>query len=120
MLLGTTLVVFGLAGIAYKVWDAYAESNDPPRNFSARVAKTRLDTKKDEGIETYTYIVTFFLDELNKYVSFSVSQKDFDEILEKDAGILRCNLQRQKFIDWEMFPTKKHAKRALDTVDVRR
>ncbi|MCL2357211.1 MAG: hypothetical protein FWC70_08670 [Defluviitaleaceae bacterium] len=99
-MLGTTLLIVGLAGIACKVWDVYAETKDPPREFYANVAKTRLDTKKDNGIETYTYIITFYLSEINKYVSFSVAQKDFDEIIEKSTGTLLCNLKRQKFLSW--------------------
>ena len=101
-MLGTTLVVIGITGLAYKAWDAYMETNDPPRVFSAKVAKRRLDTKKEDGNEAYTYIITFFLHDLDKYANFSVSQKNFDEIMEGDFGVLHCNLERRKFLEWEL------------------
>ncbi|MCL1862306.1 MAG: hypothetical protein FWF78_01935 [Defluviitaleaceae bacterium] len=99
-MLGTTLFLIGVAGFAGKFLLAYRDYNDPAVKLRARVAKTRLDTKKDKGEETYTYIVTFFLYEFNRYISLEVEQKHFDVIMEKDDGILRCHLQRGKFLHW--------------------
>jgi hypothetical protein len=103
-LLGTTLIIGSLVLLADKVYSLYKDAQDPPRTFDAKVAKIRLDTKKPDGVETYTYIITFYLYEENKYKSFSVPQKIFDEILEKDNGILKCHLKRQKFLEWKMRP----------------
>jgi hypothetical protein len=99
-MLGTTLFFLGIAGFAGKLWMAYRDYKDPAVKLKARVAKTRLDTKKDKGDETYTYIVTFFLHEMQKYISLKVEQKHFDVIMENDNGILRCHLKREKFLHW--------------------
>jgi len=99
--LGTAFVFVGLAGLLGKAWSIFINIKDPPCNFKAEVAKIRLDTKKGDGLETYTYIVTFYIHEKQKYMSFQVSQKQFDEIIEKDNGVLTCNFKREKFINWE-------------------
>lgn len=101
-MLGTALIVAGIAGLTVKALHAYSESKDPPVEFRARVAKTRLDTKKEDGKEYYTYIVTFLLEETNRYISLEVSQKQFDETMANDSGILTCNYKRRKFIGWEL------------------
>jgi hypothetical protein len=100
--LGMICICVGLAGIAEKAWRTYMDINDPRFGYKARVAKTRLDTKKADGQETYTYIVTFFIYEENRYESFKVSQKEFDVIMEKDNGVLYCNLKRKNFLAWKI------------------
>lgn len=99
--LGTALILLGFAGLLGKAWGAFKDTNDPPRKFRATVARTRLDTKKIEGREYYTYIITFLLQETGQYVSFEVPQKIFDEILDKDNGVLTCKLNRKIFLAWE-------------------
>jgi hypothetical protein len=99
-MLGTTLVAVGLAGLAAKAWSVYRDKNDPLTAYSARVARVRLDTKKPDGREVYTYVLTFYIPEKNDYFSFKVSQKQFDETVEKDTGILKCHLRRRKFVKW--------------------
>jgi hypothetical protein len=101
-MLGTTLVLIGTAGLAGKLWSMYMEKKDPPKEFEAKVAKTRLDTKKPDGREEYTYIITFYIYALSRYKSFEVKQKDFDIILEKDFGILTCNMKRSIFKSWRL------------------
>ena len=100
--LGAVFIFAGIVGMFGKAWVAYMDTHDPPRNLRAKVAKMRLDTKKADGQETYTYIVTFFIFERHRYESFEVSQRQFDVILEKDIGTLTCNLQRRKFLRWEI------------------
>lgn len=100
--LGALFMLLGLGGLAGKTWGAIRDMDDPPRNFSAKIAKMRLDTKKGEGREIYTYIVTFFLYELHRYASFEVTQKQFDEMLENDTGVLACCLKRKKFLEWRV------------------
>jgi hypothetical protein len=104
-MLGTTLIIAGIAGFAAKAYSIYKDTLDPPITFPANVAKIRLDTKKDDGIETYTYIITFFINEIQTYASFKVPQKQFDEIMEKDTGFLTCKLKRRKFIEWKLAKT---------------
>ncbi|MCL2577087.1 MAG: hypothetical protein FWE27_03440 [Defluviitaleaceae bacterium] len=100
-MLGTTLILVGLVGIAGKALHAYLKGTDPPEELEATVKKTRLDTKKADGVETYTYIITFFIPEKNRYLSLSVPQEQFDITMEKDNGILICNIKEQKFISWQ-------------------
>jgi len=100
--LGTLLIIIGLVGLIGKAWSMLGDSSYVPHRFEARVVKTRLDTKKIDGAESYTYIATFFLNGLGRYESFEVSQKQFDVTIEKDTGILTCDLARKKFISWEV------------------
>jgi hypothetical protein len=101
-MLGTTLVLIGLAGIAAKTLQAFFTETNPPQEFFATVVRSRLDTKKADGVETYTYMITFFVPSQNRYISFSVPQKQFDITLEKDSGTLICRLNETKneFIEW--------------------
>jgi hypothetical protein len=99
-MIGTTLVLFGIVGLAGKAWNIYREVDDPPREFDAKIAKMRLDTKKADGKETYTYIVTFYIGEINRYISFEVPQTQFDEMVEKNSGVLKFNLKRRKFLSF--------------------
>ncbi|MCL2047442.1 MAG: hypothetical protein FWG87_01830 [Defluviitaleaceae bacterium] len=99
-MIGTTLTIVGIVGLAGKAWAVYQDVHDPPQEFSARVAKTRLDTKRVGGKETYTYIVTFFIHEINRYISFDVTQRQFDEIVNNDNGVLVFNYKRRKFVEW--------------------
>ncbi|MCL2385929.1 MAG: DUF2500 domain-containing protein [Defluviitaleaceae bacterium] len=101
-MLGTTLLIIGLAGLAGKAWAVFRDVKDPPLGLKAKVAKMRLDTKKADGKETYTYVVTFLMIDKNDYISFEVPQKLFDEMVTKDEGTLTCNIKRQKFISWEL------------------
>ncbi|MCL2198565.1 MAG: hypothetical protein FWB80_06555 [Defluviitaleaceae bacterium] len=99
-MLGTTLFFIGIAGLVSKFLLMCSDYADPAVKLRARVAKTRLDTKKSNGEETYKYIITFFLYEHHYYISLEVEQEHFDVIMEKDDGILRCHLKRKKFIHW--------------------
>ncbi|MDR0271968.1 MAG: hypothetical protein LBI27_01430 [Clostridiales bacterium] len=96
---GTTLIAIGTLGIF--AWVVAAFTDDPPESFDAKVARVRLDTKKYDGKEKYTYIITFFIPSLNKNLSFKVSQSHFDEMVPNDCGILTCNIKRRKIISWE-------------------
>lgn len=78
----------------------YRNIHDPPREYNAKAAKLRLDTKKTDGSEKYTYIATFLIYAENKYIRFEVSQTEYDEIILNDDGILTCNLHRKRFINW--------------------
>ncbi|MCL2225438.1 MAG: hypothetical protein FWB96_10785 [Defluviitaleaceae bacterium] len=100
-MLGTTLIIVGLAGLVGKAIQTLAEDNCQPEKFTATIAKTRLDIKKSEGVEYYTYIVTFFIQEKNRYLSLSVSQKQFDEAIVKDSGELICDINKHKFFRWK-------------------
>ena len=102
--IGAMFVFVGLAGILGKAWVAYRDTADPPMEYRAKVAKTRLDTKKDEGKETYTYIATFLIHDLKMHQSFQISQSQFDVLVEKEEGILTCNLKRKIFIEWTLLP----------------
>jgi len=103
-MLGTTLVLVGIAGLAGKVWDIYREADDPPLEYNARIAKMRLDTKRASGNETYTYIATFYVHEMQRYISFEVTQAMFDEMLEKDNGVLKFNFKRRRLLSWAALP----------------
>ncbi|MCL2456039.1 MAG: hypothetical protein FWD19_00645 [Defluviitaleaceae bacterium] len=103
-MIGTTLVLFGIVGLASKAWDIFREADDPPREVEAKIAKMRLDTKKADGKETYTYIVTFYIGEMNRYISFEILQSQFDEMVEKDCGVLKFNLKRRKFLNFLIAP----------------
>jgi hypothetical protein len=101
-MLGTTLVLVGVVGLASKAWDIYREADDPPLELEAKIVKMRLDTKKADGKETYTYIATFYVHDMQRYISFEVSQALFDEMLEKDKGVLKFNFKRRKLLEWKM------------------
>lgn len=101
-MLGTTLLFIGVVGLAGKALQTFFREPAPPERLHATVVKTRLDTKKADGIETYTYILTFFIPQKNRYLSLNVSQKQFDETMANDSGILTCNLDERKFILWEI------------------
>lgn len=100
--LGAILLLAGLGGLIGKAVAVYNEETDPVREFSATVAKTRLDIKKPDGVEVYTYIVTFFVHELRNYLRMEVPQKIFDETIEKDSGTLICHPKRKKFIGFSV------------------
>lgn len=99
--LGAVFLLVGIGGFFGKAWAAYKDMNDPPQNYDAKISKTRLDTKKGDGKEVYTYIVTFFLNAEKRYISFEVTQKQFDEMMTGDEGILTCSIKRKKFMGWE-------------------
>jgi len=97
---GTTLVAIGFLGMSIMGLHMFFKRTEKDSELDAVVKKTRLDTKKNDGIETYTYIVTFFIPEKKCYIHFSVSQEQFDVIMEKDHGVLKCNLKEKMFISW--------------------
>ena len=97
---GALMIVGGIAGLAvYAIFEIWGE---PPDNYDAVILKTRLDTKKYDGKEYYTYIVTFYIKDENRNISLNVKQKQFDEMVAKDSGILTCCVKKGKFIEWEL------------------
>jgi len=95
-----TIIVLGLAGFAVRAVQALVDQ-DKPQELSATVAKMRLDTKKVDGAEFYTYILTFYIHEKDDYAHFEVSQAQFDVTIEKDTGKLLCDLEQRRFFEWK-------------------
>jgi hypothetical protein len=97
---GTALLIIGIAGLAAKFFFAY--EGEPPEKLAAKVVKIRLDIKKSDGKEYYTYITTFYIHSENRNISFLVTQQQFDDIAVNDCGVLTCCVKKRKFINWEL------------------
>jgi len=100
-LLGTALILVGITGAVVKTWEILREATDPLKKCEAEIAKIRLDTKKADGKEDYTYVATFYIYELGQYLSLNVSQTQFDEMLDKDKGLLSFYFKRRRFVGWK-------------------
>ena len=99
---GAVLISIGIAGLMAGA--IISHGGEAAVKFDAKVVKARLDIKKSDGKEYYTYIVTFYIVDENKNISFYVNQKYFDDMVLNDCGILTCRLKKRKFISWELKP----------------